>query len=74
MGLKIPQVPELLVLKAPEIVDTIKQRNNPFYLTAAESARRAILKCAPLKKLPVEKFARWREITLTFNPREMLGG
>ena len=60
--------------KAPEIVDTTAQRNNPFYITAAESARRAVLKCAPLKNLPIEKFARWREITLTFDPREMLGG
>ena len=60
--------------KAPEIVDAINKRNNPFYVTAAESARRAVLKCAPLKNLPVEKYAHWREITLKFNPREALGG
>ena len=60
--------------KPPEIADTVNKRNNPFYVTAAESARRAVLKCAPLKNLPVEKFARWREFTLTFNPREELGG
>jgi hypothetical protein len=62
--------------KAPEIVGSSGGggTSDPFYRTAAESARRAVLKCAPLKNLPVDKYARWREITLTFNPREMLGG
>ncbi len=59
--------------KAPEIVGT-GQGNDPFYRTAAESARRAVQKCAPLKGLPADKYARWRELTLTFNPRDMLGG
>jgi hypothetical protein len=59
--------------KAPEIVGA-DQSNDPFYRTAAESARRAVLKCAPLKSLPADKYSRWRELTLTFNPREMLGG
>lgn len=59
--------------KPPEIVATKEQLKNPFYVTAAESARRAVLKCAPLKNLPVEKFASWSKITLTFDPRAMLG-
>lgn len=59
--------------KAPEIVGG-NLTGDPFYRAAAESARRAILKCAPLKNLPADKYSRWREITLTFNPREMLGG
>ena len=59
--------------KAPEIVGG-NQSDDPFYRTAAESARRAVLKCQPLKNLPADKYANWREITLTFNPSEMLGG
>ena len=59
--------------KAPEIVGG-NDASDPFYRTAAESARRAIFKCSPLKNLPVAKYAHWREITLTFNPRDMLGG
>ena len=59
--------------KAPEIVGG-NGASDPFYRTAAESARRAIFKCSPLKNLPVAKYAHWREITLTFNPRDMLGG
>ena len=59
--------------KAPEIVGG-NQSGDPFYRTAAESARRAVQKCAPLKNLPADKYSRWRELTLTFNPRDMLGG
>lgn len=59
--------------KAPEIVGG-NLSGDSFYRTAAESARRAVLKCAPLKNLPADKYARWRELTLTFNPRDMLGG
>ena len=59
--------------KAPEIVGG-KGIGNSFYRTAAESAVRAVRKCAPLKNLPAKKYADWREITLTFNPKEMLGG
>ena len=60
--------------KSPEIVGSHYKTGDLFYDSAVESARRAVLKCAPLKHLPVDKYARWREITLTFNPREMLGG
>lgn len=59
--------------RAPEIVGG-NQSGDPFYRTAAESARRAVLKCQPLKNLPAEKYSNWREITLTFNPSKMLGG
>ncbi|MBT3371456.1 MAG: hypothetical protein HOA08_05880 [Rhodospirillaceae bacterium] len=65
--------PDGSLAKAPEIVGG-KQNSDPFYRTAAESARRAVQKCAPLKNLPADKYARWRELTLTFNPRDMLGG
>jgi hypothetical protein len=62
--------------KPPEIVGggSGGGASDPFFRTAAESARRAVLKCSPLKNLPPDKYARWREITLTFNPRDMLGG
>ncbi len=61
--------------KSPEIVGSYyKTAGDLIYDSAAESARRAVLKCAPLKHLPVDKYARWRKFTLTFDPREMLGG
>ena len=57
----------------PEIVDRQRASSDPFYRTAAESARRAVLQCSPLKNLPPDKYDRWRDIELTFDPKEMLG-
>jgi hypothetical protein len=45
-----------------------------FFRAAAESAYRAVKKCTPLRQLPVTKYERWRDIELTFNPKEMLEG
>lgn len=47
--------------------------SDPFYRTAAESALRAVLnpRCQPFK-LPVKKFDRWKTMTLSFNPRDIL--
>jgi outer membrane biosynthesis protein TonB len=39
---------------------------------AAEAARRAIYTCAPYK-LPADQYGQWRDITLTFDPRQMMG-
>ena len=57
------------------IVDTARMRRDPFYRSAAESARRAVLnpRCSPLK-LPPAKYDLWRSMTLTFDPREAFGG
>ena len=43
------------------------------FLAAADSARRAVLRCQPYQ-LPPEKYDAWREISVNFDPREMLGG
>ena len=56
----------------PEILDR-ERMNDGFFRAAAESARRAVQRCTPLKNLPTAKYDRWQEITLTFNPRDMLG-
>jgi hypothetical protein len=56
----------------PDLVDR-SRLNDAFWLAAAESALRAVHKCVPLKHLPPGKYERWREIELTFNPKDMLG-
>ena len=59
----------------PQIVDQ-ERMNRPgqeFFRVAAESALRAVLQCAPYK-MPREKYDRWRDIVLTFNPKTMLDG
>ena len=56
----------------PKIVDDARLAADSYFRAAAESAIRAVLKCEPFK-MPVTKYDRWREIELTFDPREMLG-
>ena len=60
----------------PEIVERARMNEDgqAFFRGAAESARRAVLRCSPLKNLPVAKYNSWREIELTFDPSEMLRG
>jgi len=64
------------ILGVPEILDKSRMSGNAhtFFKIAAEGARRAVLKCQPYDMLPREKYERWREIELKFNPKEMLGG
>ena len=45
--------------------------SDPFYRTAAESARRAVRVCEPLP-VPPKKYDIWRDIYLTFDPSRML--
>ena len=43
------------------------------FRAAADSAMRAIRRCAPYR-MPSDKYEEWREMDLNFDPREMLGG
>jgi hypothetical protein len=54
---------------APVIVEAPVGR---YAQTAPESARRAILLCAPYNQLPPEKYDEWREMRMTFFPIDML--
>ena len=58
----------------PEVVDGDRMSRDNHYRTAAEHAIRAVQKCVPLQNLPPDKYERWRNIELTFDPRDMLGG
>ena len=46
--------------------------HDSFTRAAAEAARRAIYTCAPYK-LPRDRYGQWQDITLTFDPRQMVG-
>jgi len=57
-----------------DILNPAIHRGNPFRVAAAESAYRAVLNpaCQPFKLDP-RKYDVWKNLTLSFNPREMLG-
>lgn len=61
--------------RPPSTVDDAQMMaaGGPFYRTAVESARRAVLECTPIRDLPTESYDYWRENTLIFDPREILG-
>jgi hypothetical protein len=55
------------------IVDFERMFTDSFFRSAAENARRAILRCSPFT-LPANKYEVWRELTLRFDPSRMFGG
>jgi outer membrane biosynthesis protein TonB len=57
----------------PQIIDSNRMASDPFYRSAAENARRAILSCQPFE-LPIKRYEVWRDMTLKFDPRSMFGG
>ena len=58
-----------------EIGSDSKSRYNSgdtFYRAAVDSAMRAVRQCSPLKNLPADKYQTWRDMEMTFDPKEML--
>ena len=47
---------------------------SPFGPAMAESAKRAILTCQPFTMLRADHYEQWKDIEITFDPREMFGG
>jgi colicin import membrane protein len=45
----------------------------PYFRVAAESAARAVRQCAPLH-LPAQYYSYWKDVEITFDPRDMMGG
>lgn len=60
-------------ISAGPVVVNRSRLGDPFFRAAAESVLRAIRRCQPFA-MPVEKYAAWRNIELTFDPSRMLGG
>ena len=63
--------PDATVATPPQLVAASA---SPFGPAMAESARRAILTCQPFTMLRSEHYEQWKDIEITFDPREMFGG
>ncbi|WP_420394078.1 hypothetical protein [Acuticoccus sp.] len=44
----------------------------PIFDIAADAARRAVLKCTPFEFLPPSAYEDWKELQVTFDPRELM--
>ena len=65
--------PDGTLARAPEVTE-LERMNRPgeeFFRAAAESAIRAVHKCAPYEMLPAAKYKTWQDIKLTFDPRDI---
>jgi len=60
-------------VQSASIEDQARYVSDPFFKTAAEAARRAVLnpKCNHIT-LPPDKYPVWREIVINFDPRDLL--
>ncbi len=57
----------------PELVDPVPlPRGNTAYRVAFDLARAAVRGCAPYDRLPKEKYHRWQQIEVSFNPEGMV--
>ena len=43
-----------------------------YFRAAADAAIRAVHRCSPLKNMPPDKYSTWRQMEITFDPKEML--
>jgi outer membrane biosynthesis protein TonB len=48
--------------------------SHPMFQIAAESALRAVRRCAPYSFMPVAKYDTWKDVEVTFDPRDMFRG
>ena len=69
--LRVVFKPDATVALPPELVAA---SNSPFGPAMAESAKRAILTCQPFTMLRADHYQLWKDIEITFDPREMFGG
>lgn len=49
----------------------VNSSGNPSFQAAADSALRAVRRCAPYS-LPFEKYSAWQDVIVNFDPRDML--
>ena len=63
--------PDATVATPPQLVAGTP---SPFGPAMAESAKRAILSCQPFTMLRADTYQLWKDIEITFDPREMFGG
>jgi outer membrane biosynthesis protein TonB len=55
-----------------DVEDEGRYQSDAFFRAAADRAIRAVWKSSPLMNLPPDKYEKWKELKLNFDPREML--
>jgi outer membrane biosynthesis protein TonB len=63
--------PDGTLAAPPEVLNS---GNSPLFLAARDSARRAVIRGQPYDMLKPEHYEQWKDIEITFDPRDMLRG
>jgi outer membrane biosynthesis protein TonB len=63
--------PDGKIIGGPDLIQPTGALSSS-HKVAYGAARRALLRCAPYTGFPPEKYAQWRELEVTFNPKEMV--
>lgn len=64
--------PSANLLKMDVKANASRMDSDPVYRAFVESAMRAIQKSSPLQGLPADKYAGWKKMKITFDPRDAL--
>ncbi len=74
IGIRISLNPDGTLRGVPSVEDQARIRSDPVFRAFAESALRAIQnpRCSPLH-LPPDRYATWSDMTIVFDPRELVG-
>jgi outer membrane biosynthesis protein TonB len=74
IGIHIALNPDGSLRGVPSLADPSRMAGDPVFRAFAESALRAIQnpRCSPLK-LPTDRYSVWSEMTIVFDPRELVG-
>jgi Periplasmic protein TonB, links inner and outer membranes len=76
VDIKVALGPDASVIRA-DIVDRSRLQTDPFFRAAAESALRAVLHplCKSLKDINLrsDQYNQWKDMTISFDPRQMFG-
>jgi len=76
VDIRVSLAPDATVQRA-EYVDPGKLNGDPFYRAAAESAMRAVLapQCRSLQEIGLspDQYDQWKDMVITFNPKQMIG-
>ena len=67
--LRINFKPDGSLARAPVVINTSQ---DPLFTTLAQSAARAVTKCAPYGFLPAAKYDAWSEIQAAFDPHDFV--
>jgi hypothetical protein len=71
VALRVLLKPDGSLVQQPVLVEASASALGP---ALAESAERAVLACQPFTMLRPEHYDQWKDLTLDFDPHELLGG